>query len=155
MQQGSTPVYPVGHCPQLLFGHPPKQRGMPALSRLQTSFWPSQQACDAFTLNVPPSGSGKGAPQMLPTGLQACPLSQRPYVWDGSLRSHITDPFGLVPPPQHDCSSVQARPVMMQPEDGVQTVAPVPGSAQMRVQQVELPEQGIPFWLQPPGGRTQ
>jgi hypothetical protein len=50
---------------------------------------------------------------------------------------------------------MQARPVMMQPEEGVQTVAPDPGSAQMRVQQLELPEQGIPFCVQPPGGRMQ
>jgi hypothetical protein len=74
MQQGARPVYPVGHCVL----PPPKHRGMPALSRLQTSLCPSQQSWGALTLNVPPSGRGKGAPQMLPTGLQACPWSQRP-----------------------------------------------------------------------------
>jgi hypothetical protein len=34
---------------------------------------------------------------------------------------------------------------MLHPDEGVQTVAPVPGSLQMRVQQLELPEQGMPF----------
>jgi hypothetical protein len=63
--------------------------------------------------------------------------------------------FGFVPPPQHDWSSMHARPVMVHPDEGVHAVAPVPRSAQMRVQQVELPEQGMPFCVQPPGGTTQ
>ena len=76
MQHGAWPVYPVGHCPQLLFGHPPKQRGMPARSSLQTAFFPSQQFCEALTSTLPASPSG--APQMLPTGLHDWPLSHRP-----------------------------------------------------------------------------
>jgi hypothetical protein len=44
---------------------------------------------------------------------------------------------------------------MMQPDDFLQMVAPVPGSEQIRVQQLELPAQGIPSWLQPPGGSMQ
>jgi hypothetical protein len=71
---------------------PPKQRGIPELSSLQTSFLPSQQFCEA--LIEPPSGS-TGAPQMFPDPLQAIPLSQR-------LPLQLTVPFGLLPPPQHD-----------------------------------------------------
>ena len=58
----------MGHCEQSSFGHPPKHRGMPFESALHTTFLPSQQFWDAFS----PS-----APQMLPGGLQAWPLSQR------------------------------------------------------------------------------
>jgi hypothetical protein len=91
---------------------------------------------------------------MFPTGLQACPLSHWPYSFPTSF-SHITLPFGLVPPPQHSCAMSQARPVIWQPEDGWQVVTPLPRFRQMRVQQVEGPEQGIPFALQPPGGKMQ
>ena len=56
---------------------PPKQRGTPEESTLQTSFWPSQQFCEALMLSTPPSGS-LPAPQMLPVPLQLVPLSQRP-----------------------------------------------------------------------------
>src|SRR5215468_1090525 len=76
MQQGASPVYPVGHAVDA----PPKQRGMPETSSLQTSLpgptcppfetCPLQQSMGALVL--PPSGS-TGAPQMLPTGLQALP----------------------------------------------------------------------------------
>jgi hypothetical protein len=66
MQHPACPVYPVGHWAD----PPPKQRGMPELSSLQTSL-PAlnelQQFCEA--LMWPPSGS-TGAPQMLPVGLQ-------------------------------------------------------------------------------------
>jgi hypothetical protein len=51
---------------QLLFGQPPKQRGMPLESCLHTAFLPSQQFWEALTLR----------PQMLPGGLQAVPLLQ-------------------------------------------------------------------------------
>jgi hypothetical protein len=43
---------------------PPKQREMPAVSRLQTAFLPAQQFCEA---------GSPAAPQMLPGGLQAVP----------------------------------------------------------------------------------
>ena len=71
MQHGAWPVYPVGQLPE----PPPKQRGMPLLSSLQTAFLPSQQFCEAFT--EPPSRR-TGAPQMFPDGLQLVPLLQRP-----------------------------------------------------------------------------
>jgi hypothetical protein len=127
---------------------------MPALSRLHTAFFPSQQSCEALTLYVPPSGSENGAPQMFPTGLQACPLSQRPYV-SPVYFSHTTLPFGFEPPPQHSCSLIHVEPVIWHPEEGWHTFTPLPRSVQLRVQQLELPEQGIPFWLQPPDGRMQ
>jgi len=65
-QAGSVALQPAGHGVVL----PPKQRMMPFASGLQTSFLPSQQFCDAFT--------SFEAPQMLPGGLHAPPLSQ---VW--------------------------------------------------------------------------
>jgi hypothetical protein len=74
MQQlGFAPSQPVGQvASQPLFpqcaGGPPKQRMMPLESGLQTSFFPSQQFCDAFT--------SVEAPQMFPGGLHAPPLSQ-------------------------------------------------------------------------------
>jgi hypothetical protein len=37
----------------------------------------------------------------------------------------------------------------------MQTVTPLPGSAQVRVQQPVEPEQGLPSWTQPPFGRAQ
>jgi len=136
MQHGAWPVYPVG---QVVLP-PPKQRGMPDESSLQTSFLPSQQSCEA--LIFPPSGS-TGAPQMLPTGLQAWPLSQRPVL-------HTTLPLGLVPPPQQAWSLMQLSPVRRQPVAGMHTVAPEPGSKQMREQQVLPPVQGLPPWVHPP-----
>src|SRR5687767_8804659 len=95
MQQfGSFGSYPVGHSiGHTSLGQPPKHRGMPALSSLQTSFLPSQQFCDALML--PPPGN-TGAPQMFPTGLHDCPLSQRP---SGAF-SQVTLPLGFTPPPQ-------------------------------------------------------
>src|SRR5687768_1469169 len=110
MQQfGSFGSYPVGHSiGHTSLGQPPKHRGMPALSSLQTSFLPSQQFCDALML--PPPGS-TGAPQMLPTGLQACPLSQRP----GSSGSHATSMSVPGPPPQHASLTMQNSPVSVHP----------------------------------------
>jgi hypothetical protein len=49
----------------------------------------------------------------------------------------------------------QASPVIVQPDELRQMVAPVPGSAQIRVQQFEAPEHGFPSWLHPPGSWTQ
>lgn len=62
MQHGAVPVKPVGHWLE----NPPKQRGMPDESSLQTSRMPLQQFCEA--LIEPPSRS-TGAPQMFPTPL--------------------------------------------------------------------------------------
>jgi hypothetical protein len=70
---GFVPSQPVGQ-PAVA---PPKQRNTPFWSGLQTAFRPSQQFCEAFT--------SVEAPQMLPGGLQAPPLSQ---VW--SAGSHAT-----------------------------------------------------------------
>ena len=95
---------------------------MPLTSSLHTAFMPSQQSW--LALIFPPSGS-TGAPQMLPTGLQAWPLSQR-------LPVHCTELLGLVPPPQHCCAVSQAVPVRRQPPAAWQTVVPEPGSTQMR-----------------------
>jgi hypothetical protein len=64
--------------------------------------------------------------------------------------SQTTVPFGLVPPPQQAWLSMQAMPVMMQPDAGKHTIAPLPGSEQLRVQQLELPVHGIPPMPQPP-----
>lgn len=136
MQQGDWPVYPVGQ----LVPKPPKHRGMPAPSSLQTSFKPLQQFCDALML--PPSGSTL-APQMLPTGLQAVPLSQR-------LPVQVTLPLGLVPPPQHSCAVSQVLPVSRHPLAGRHTFAPEPTSAHRREQQLEPPVQGLPSCVQPP-----
>jgi hypothetical protein len=44
---------------------------------------------------------------------------------------------------------------MMHPEAGWHTFVPLPGSAQIRVQQLEGPSQGIPPCSQPPGGAMQ
>lgn len=68
-QSGSLPSQPLG---QVWFTGPPKQRRMPFESGLQTGLplpppsW--QQFCEAFT--------SVEAPQMLPGGLHAPPLSQ-------------------------------------------------------------------------------
>ncbi len=51
---------------------PPKQRITRFESGLQTAFLPSQQSCDAFVLVL--------APQMLPGGLHAPPLSHVCFV---------------------------------------------------------------------------
>jgi len=140
MQQPACPVYPVGHWADA----PPKQRGMPELSSLQTSL-PAlkslQQFCEALML--PPSGR-TGAPQMFPVGLQLWPLSQRPP-------AQVTVPLGLVPPPQQLWLSVHQVPVRRQPSAGSQTFTPEPGSMQIREQQVEPPLLQIsPAWSQPP-----
>jgi hypothetical protein len=75
--------------------------------------------------------------------LHAWPWSQRPA-------AHITELLGLVPPPQHDWLSAHAVPVRRQPPAGRHTVAPEPGSKQMREQQLLPPVQGLPAWVQPP-----
>jgi hypothetical protein len=74
---------------------------------------------------------------MLPTGLQALPWSQRPSL-------QVTDPLGLVPPPQQLWVSGHQVPVSRQPSAGRQTVAPEPGSKQIREQQLLPSLQGLP-----------
>ena len=119
---------------------PPKQRGMPPVSSLQTSFIPLQQFCDALT--APPSRS-TGAPQMLPTPLHDWPLSQRPA-------AHNTEPFEFTPPPQQALALSQEVPVSRQPPAGWHTVAPEPGSTQMREQQLVPLVHGFPSWVHEP-----
>jgi hypothetical protein len=80
-QSGSFPSQPVGQgpCEQSFVGHPPKQRGMPFMSYLQTSFLPLQQFWDALAFR----------PQMSPGGLHEPPLSQ---TWSvGSHWIHCED----------------------------------------------------------------
>src|SRR5687768_14339109 len=120
---------------------PPKQRGMPELSSLQTSFIPSQQFCEALML--PPSRS-TGAPQMLPSPLQEVPLSQRLVVL-----SQVTPPWAGAPP-QQALVARQELPVSRQPVAGAHTVAPEPRSTQVLEQQPVPPLQGMPSWVQPP-----
>jgi len=84
---------------------------------------PSQQFWDALMSTAPPSGSVP-APQMLPTPLQACPLSQRPPMHFTLPLGLITPPSGYLPPPQQSLSLVQKFPVSLQPPTGWQTVAP-------------------------------
>ena len=132
---------------------------MPELSSLQTSspgtvFWPFQcplqQDSGALMLRMPPSGRC-ALPQMLPTGLQALPWSQRPVVMlPASAPRHSTEPLGLVPPPQQLWSSVHHVPVRRQPSAGWHTVTPEPGSMQMREQQLLPSLQSSPAWSQPP-----
>jgi hypothetical protein len=117
---------------------PPKQRGMPFESALQTAFLPSQQFWEAFS----PS-----APQMLPGGLQATPLSQR-----------LSSGLQTTPAPgrlQHASVESQKSPVIRQPPAAWQTVTPLPGSTQSREQQFEGPSHGLPPWTQPPEGSMQ
>ncbi len=137
MQQGATPVYPVGHVPL----PPPKQRGMPELSSLQTSFIPSQQSWEA--LIFPPSRS-TGAPQMFPRPLHDWPLSQR--LVPGS---HTTLPCAGAPPQQATVDRHEL-PVRRHPVAGAQTVAPAPRSTQVREQHPVPPLHGFPSWVQPP-----
>ena len=132
MQHGDSPVKPDGH---MLPGGPPKQRGMPERSSLHASS-PPQQFIDALIISEPPSVNC-ARPQMLPTPLQAWPLSQRPFV-------QSTLPFGLTPPPQHWLLFVHQVPVSRQPPAGKQTVAPVPGSKQVLEQHPEPPLHGLP-----------
>jgi hypothetical protein len=68
---GSLPSQPMGQTPSQPLspqcaGGPPKQRGMPFASYLQTSFFPKQQFWEALTPR----------PQMSPGGLHEPPLSQ-------------------------------------------------------------------------------
>src|SRR5687767_201232 len=104
---------------------PPKQRGMPEVSSLQTSFMPSQQFWDALTSTVPPSRK-MVAPQMLPVPLHAVPLSQR-----NVLLSQLTPPTAGGAP-QHCAVARHALPVSLQPVAGAQTFAPEPRSTQVR-----------------------
>ena len=62
----------------------------------------------------------------------------------------MTEPFGFTPPPQHESLFEQLVPVSRQPLAGKQTVAPEPGSKQVREQQLLPPEQGLPACVQPP-----
>ena len=65
------------------------------------------------------------------------PLSQRPVAQE-------TEPLGLTPPPQQALSLEQLVPVRRQPPAGRHTVAPEPGSKQMREQQPVPPVHGFP-----------
>jgi hypothetical protein len=80
-QSGSWASQPVGQ----LAVWPPKQRGMPFESNLQTSCLPKQQFCDALTLSHSGSSFGQAPPQMFPGGLHAPPLSQSSFTG-----SHVT-----------------------------------------------------------------
>jgi hypothetical protein len=111
---------------------------MPFESALQTAFLPSQQFWEAFS----PS-----APQMLPGGLQAMPLSQ---VLSSAL--HTTPELGRL---QHASVESQKSPVIRQPPAAWQTVTPLPGSTHRREQQLDGPSQGLPPWTQPPGASMQ
>lgn len=144
MQQPATEAsYPVGQ----VVDPPPKQRGMPDESSLQTAFFPSQQSWDAGM--CPPSGS-TGAPQVAPGGLQACPLSQR----IPSCGSQVTD--AVVDPPQQSCVSLHQSPVTRHPVAATHTAAPVPRSRHRPVQQrPPVSAHGFPSWMQPPLGSTQ
>ena len=113
---------------------------MPDESSWQTSFLPSQQFW--LALIFPPPGN-TGAPQMFPTPLHDVPLSHRPLM-------QRTLPLGFIPPPQHSSSELQLSPVRRQPPAGRHTFAPVPGSAQMRLQQLEPLAHGLPPCRHPP-----
>jgi hypothetical protein len=119
---------------------------MPELSSLHTSRPlpgpPLQQLVGALIMRMPPSGRYARL-QMLPTPLQAWPLSQRPL-------EHRTVPLGLTPPPQHASSLSHEVPVSRQPPAGRHTLAPEPGSKQVLEQQPAPSVQGLPSWVQPP-----
>src|SRR5574342_759134 len=86
---------------------------------------------------------------MVPTPLQALPLSQRPDGGDG-LNSQVTEKFSPLPaPPQHWEVALQVSPVTRQPLATAHTGTPEPRSRHTLVQQVVGPlGQGIPSWLQ-------
>ncbi len=114
---------------------------MPDESVLQTAFLPSQQSWDAFT----------PWPQMLPVALQEVPLLQRPPICvEPEVFGQVTEPLGLIPPPQHWSASRHQSPVRRQPVAGWQIETPVPGSRQMREQQPVPELHGLPSWVQPP-----
>jgi hypothetical protein len=117
---------------------PPKQREIPFASGLQTAFLPSQQFWEALS---------PFAPQMLPGGLQATPLSQRL----SSVPQTTPEPGRL----QHASVESQKSPVIRQPPAAWQTVTPLPGSTQRREQQFDGPSHGLPPWTQPPEGSMQ
>src|SRR5512147_823262 len=82
---------------------------------------------------------------MVPTPLQAWPLSQRPL---GAL-AQTTEKFSPLPaPPQHWLVALQGSPVTRQPLATAHTGTPLPRSTQTLVQQVVGLEQGTPSWLQ-------
>jgi hypothetical protein len=122
---------------------PPKHRQTPLESGLQTSFFPSQQFWDAFA---------SPAPQMLPGGLQAPPLSQRLSSVVQSTHCELAMSALML---QQDAVESQKSPVILQPATTVQTFAPVPGSSQRREQQLDGPSHGLPPWTQPPAGSMQ
>jgi hypothetical protein len=149
MQHGATPVKPVGHGPpgsQLPDGQPPKQRGMPVASSLQTALWPSQQSCGALML--PPPGS-TGAPQVSPTFWQAVPWVQRLSVGLQTTDAS-TPPARDESARQHSAVSLQESPCRRHPVAGWQTRAPEPMSTQRFEQQLDPPEHGVPPWPHPP-----
>jgi hypothetical protein len=124
---------------------------IPPESALQTSFFPSQQFWDAFTVPLPP--------QMLPGGLQLWPPVQV-FGAPDCFGSHVTPyPDGRIwsgVPPQHSSRVSQELPVIRHPPAGLQAVAPVAArSVHTRVQQLELPEHGLPSAVQPPDGGMQ
>ena len=83
---------------------------------------------------------------MLPGGLQPLPLVQvLPLL-------QVTPVEDVVPtPPQHrGVVLLHEVPVNRQPPTGWQTVAPDPGSKQVREQHPVPSEQGLPAWSQPP-----
>jgi hypothetical protein len=127
----------------------PKQRGTPFTSRWQTSF-PSQQLL--FMGKVPTGAPVKlsGLPQVLPAGLQAPPLSQRP----GPvlvMPPHVTLWLAGAPGTrQHWSVERHVSPVMRQPPAGWQTFTPLPGSSHTSEQQLDAPEHGFPSCVQPP-----
>jgi hypothetical protein len=83
---------------------------------------------------------------MVPTPLQALPLSQRP----AGAFSQATEKFWPLPaPPQHWEVALQESPVTRQPPATAHTGTPEPRSRHTLVQQVVGPlGQGTPSWLQ-------
>src|SRR5574338_1546548 len=103
-----------------------------------------QQFWDAFT--------SVDAPQMLPGGLQAPPLSQR---WSPAVQVICFDGSTLSLMLQQEAVESEKSPVMRQPPAGWQTFPPLPGPTQRREQQLVGPVQGLPPWTQPPEGLMQ
>ena len=138
-------MYPFGHW----VVPPPKQRGMPLESSLQTALWPSQQSWGAAM--DPPSGR-IAAPHSSPSDWQPEPLLQRPGVPGGEPlgATHTTDPFGLVPPPQQSWFVVQKSPLRRHPVADWHTVAPNPPLTHKPEQQLVLFTHGLPSCVHPP-----
>ena len=84
---------------------------------------------------------------MLPAALQAVPWSQSPAaVAVAPLQVTLPAPV----PPQQARVLSQASPVRRHPPADWQTVAPEPGSSQIREQQLDPLAHGSPPWAQPP-----